>query len=884
VNDDKSLGNGYFGRVTAAPDDPDTVYVMGRSLKQSKDAGAKFEIIKGSPGGDDYHHLWINPEYADHWITAIRPGHRGHAERGQTWSSWYNQPDRPVLPPRHRQPLPVPHLLRPAGQRHGEHHESAATTARSRSATGTPWAPTSATWRSGRAEPGHRVRLGPGRPALALGSPHGEVQNITPWPISSYGERPTDFQYRYSWITPIAMSQRAPYPLYFGAQSLFRSTDQGAHWDECSGDLSGKHEGAKDCTGDLAPPAARDCGYGVVWSIELSPRDNDEIWVGTDDGNVQLTRDGGKNWRNVTPKGLPSWGMVSTIDVYEGAAGTAYVAVDNHRQDDFRPHVFVTHDFGATGSRRTVGFRLTTPSASVRSDPARAGLVYAGTEVGVFVSFDDGGHWQPLQRNLPVAWVRDLEVKGDDLIAATQGRAIWVLDGLNPLRELGPQWKAASEHLFTPGKATRVRKNQNKDTPLPPEEPVGENPPTGVIVDYWLAKGRRGRSHARDPRREGQGRAALVQQRRASEAEVRPLLQRGLGRAAAAGLGEGRRAPPGLGLPLPAPARTAVRILDRRGARASTARCCRRARWRRRANTRWCSCQRQGASRQGHRAHGSARRGAARRHGGFARVLARDRARARPLRADARRGAGRAQAARRAGRTREGREARAGGAGKQAAELDKQLDAILAGDGDTNTNLAGIGNAVLGVATDTEGTDRAPTKGQRDVVAASVARLERAEAIWQAFKAKDLAALDTSLKTAQFEPIHIPTAEEIDAGWARRARTCRDAACFARLLAFACCCRPQAPRPRPGSCRWAAPVRVCAAGVDDPHRRHRRVPEPRRLSQRGRRRWRVPLRAGLRRRWPGRQRRRQLRYLARDRHVSEGGRVRLLLRAPRRAG
>src|SRR5204862_3496118 len=157
----------------------------------------------------------------------------------------------------------------------------------------------------------------------------------------------------------------------------------------------------------------------------------------------QLTRDGGKTWSNVTPKALPPWAMVSTIDVFEGAPGTAYVAVDNHRQDDFRPRVFVTHDFGASWTEANEGLPAGHVVSVVRSDPARAGVLYAGTEIGVYVSFDDGQKWQPLQRNLPVAWVRDLEVKGDDLIAATQGRAIWVLDGLNPLRELAPEWKVA---------------------------------------------------------------------------------------------------------------------------------------------------------------------------------------------------------------------------------------------------------------------------------------------------------------------------------------------------------------------------------------------------------------------------------------------------------
>ncbi len=206
-----------------------------------------------------------------------------------------------------------------------------------------------------------------------------------------------------------------------GAQVLFRSLDQGKHWDTISPDLTGKTDGAQHCDGDVAVEHASACGYGVIFSIAPSPHSNDEIWIGTDDGLIQLTRDGGKSWNNVTPKGIPAWAKVSALDVSALDAGTAYAAVDNHRQDDFRPRILRTHDYGASWSEIANGLPDGHFVSVVRADPVRRGLLYAGTDTGVFVSFDDGDHWQPLQRNLPVAWVRDLLVHGNDLIAATQG-------------------------------------------------------------------------------------------------------------------------------------------------------------------------------------------------------------------------------------------------------------------------------------------------------------------------------------------------------------------------------------------------------------------------------------------------------------------------------
>jgi hypothetical protein len=315
---------------------------------------------------------------------------------------------------------------------------------------------------------------------------NGEVQNISPWPISSYGERLTDVQQRYSWITPIAMSKIDPYPLYLGSQNLWRSTDQGSTWEKLGPDLSAADPTARDCGGNLDSARARACGYGVIWSIGLSTRDNSEIWAGTDDGLVRLTRDGGKSWADVTPKDVPAWAKIATVEPSPLTPGTAYIAVDNHRQDDFRPFVYRTHDYGRTWVLVTQGLPAGHFVGVVRADPVKAGLIYAGTETGVFVSFDDGARWQSLQRNLPVAWVRDIAVHGNDLIVATQGRAIWVMDDISPLRQHDAV-AAVQDHLFTPATAIRLRKNQNRDTPLPKETPAGRNPPTGAVIDYWLA-------------------------------------------------------------------------------------------------------------------------------------------------------------------------------------------------------------------------------------------------------------------------------------------------------------------------------------------------------------------------------------------------------------
>ncbi|MGH8157402.1 MAG: WD40/YVTN/BNR-like repeat-containing protein [Rhodanobacter sp.] len=486
------LANDYFSRITVDPANRDRLYSAGQSIRRSDDGGKTWEVFKGAPGGDDYHDLWINPKDTQRMITASDQGAVVSVNGGQSWSSWYNQPTGQFY-----------HLAAddqfPYWVYSGQ-QDSGTVGIASRSDYG------SISWRDWRPVGGDERDYDlpyPGDPDIVFGTGlggrvsrwnrrTGVVQNVTPWPVNSYGERPTDFKYHYTWITPIAFSAQAPYALYLGAQVLFRSTDQGQHWDVISPALNAGTPDAQHCDGNPTPEQARACGYGVIYSIAPSPLGNDEIWVGTDDGLVQLTRDGGKSWHNVTPKGLPAWAQIGSLDASALQAGTAYIAVDNHRQDDFNPHAWRTHDYGASWADIAAGLPAGSFVSVVRADPKRAGLLYAGTDRGVFVSLDDGTHWQSLQHNLPTAWVRDLLVHGNDLIAATQGRAIWILDDVSPLRQVTAAIAGAPAHLYTPAAALRVRANENKDTPLPPETPVGQNPPSGAVIDYRLAANAKG--------------------------------------------------------------------------------------------------------------------------------------------------------------------------------------------------------------------------------------------------------------------------------------------------------------------------------------------------------------------------------------------------------
>ena len=752
ANPDGELVNGYFSKLAVLPSDADVVFTMGRSIRRCDQAGAHCVIFKGAPGGDDYHEFWINPRDPSRMITGSDQGTVVTVNGGASWSSWYNQPTGQFyhVATDNRFPYWVY-----AGQQ-----DSGTARVSSRSDYGAitfrDWHPTGADERDDEipdpSDPNIVYGSGLGGRLTRWDARDGQTQNITPWPISSYGARPTQYSFRYTWITPIAVSAQPPHALYFGSQTLYRSTDQGAHWDPVSRDLSAKSTEGKTCEGDLDASQARACGYGVIYDIAPSPRAKDEIWVGTDDGLVQLTRDGGKTWSNVTPPAVPAWAKIARVDPSAAVEGVAYIAVDNHRQDDFRPHVFKTRDFGKTWSEIVTGLPADHFVDVVRGDPERDGLLYAGTEAGVFVSLDDGAHWQSLTRNLPGVWVRDLVVKDRDLVIATQGRALWILDDVARLRQIAASPSGAAAALFAPSPAYRLRLSQGKDTPLPPEEPQGQNPPTGALIDYWLpADVARVELEVRDS-------SGKVVRRFASDDKperlpVEPYFH-----------SRWQVAPPMLS----AKAGAHRFVWNLRGVRPKS------------AHFEYTIAATAG------RDTPALPEGVLVAPGDYTLVMkAGDRELKSKLvvkgdprvRVDTQAiAAAHALYAEVAAELARGYVAigELAALKKQADALAKQkkepaLDALVAAaaplsaaEGEQGLNFGAITETLAGIATDLEGSDRLPTQAQRDVLAVLRKRHAATFAAWDAVKAKELVAANAALVTAGLKPIVLPKPEEID--------------------------------------------------------------------------------------------------------------------------
>jgi hypothetical protein len=297
-----------------------------------------------------------------------------------------------------------------------------------------------------------------------------QTQDIQPWPHDAFSVPIDKRQYRFTWTSPLVFDPIDKTTLYFGSQRLLKTVDGGLHW-------------------AFASPVLTRGDSGVIYAVAPSPKHEGIIWAGADDGKVQVTVDRGLHWRDVTPPDLAPWSKASIIDASALDSATAYVAIDRHRLDDVAPYIYRTHDLGKHWSRADNGIPIGAYVRAVRADPVRKGLLYAGTERGVYVSHDDGDDWQSLQLNLPMSPIHDLVVHDGDLIVATHGRSFWVLDDVSPFREK----TEGDVHLFAPARAIRVRRSVNLDTPLPPETPHGDNPPAGAIIDYFL------RSHPSGP-------------------------------------------------------------------------------------------------------------------------------------------------------------------------------------------------------------------------------------------------------------------------------------------------------------------------------------------------------------------------------------------------
>ncbi len=483
VNSDRRIGGrgpGAMG-IAVAPDNPDVIYVANTTTWKSTDGGKTFFGFKGAPGGDDYQRIWISAENPQIIALTADQGAAISVNGGATWSSWYNQPTAQFydVTTDNRFPYWV----------YGGQQESGSVATKSRSDYGEisfrDWS------LPGVFEYG-RLLVDPTDANIVYGAKLtrtrqdiGEVADIAPEAIRR-GE------YRYNRTLPLAFSPFDPKTLYFGANVLFKTSDQGRSWSIISPDLTRESYEMPANLGEFsAGDPEKGKHRGTIYALATSFKEPDTIWAGTDDGLIQLTRDGGKTWKNVTPPQLKAWSKVSIMEASHFDAGTAYAAINSFRLDDLHAHIYRTRDFGATWQEITAGMAENAPSNVVREDAKRRGLLFAGTETCVYVSFNDGDSWQLLQLNLPHTSMRDLTIHGDDLVVGTHGRSFWILDDITPLRQLSDEVAKSPVFLFAPEEAVRWRWNRNPDTPLPPEVPAGKNPPDGAIIDYFLGNAAR---------------------------------------------------------------------------------------------------------------------------------------------------------------------------------------------------------------------------------------------------------------------------------------------------------------------------------------------------------------------------------------------------------
>ncbi len=478
VNKDPRLwGRGSdFAEVKVNPKNADIVFVANVASFKSVDGGKTFIGFKGAPGGDDYHRIWINPNDPDIILFAVDQGATITVNGGETWSSWYNQPTAQFyhVSTDNRYPYWVC----------GGQQESGSACVASRGRTGAigAW-----DWETVGVEEYGYVAPDPLNPDIVYGGKltrfdrrTRQVQNIMPEAVRSG-------KYRWLRTAPVVFSPVDDRTLYFAGNVLFKTTTGGQSWEIISPDLSREKWDVPENVGIYrTPEMASMPRRGVIYTIAPSYKDINTIWAGTDDGLIHVTRDGGRSWQNVSPPELKSWAKVSLIDAGRFDANTAYAAINTFRLDDLRPHILRTHDGGKTWKEIVNGIPNGGIVNAVREDPVRKGLLYAGTEQAVYFSIDDGENWQPLRLNMPATSIRDLVVKDDDLVVGTHGRSFWILDDLTPLRQIDAQSRSADAILFAPQLATRVRRSLHTDTPFPPEEPAGQNPPDGAIINYYL--------------------------------------------------------------------------------------------------------------------------------------------------------------------------------------------------------------------------------------------------------------------------------------------------------------------------------------------------------------------------------------------------------------
>ncbi|MGO9802576.1 MAG: WD40/YVTN/BNR-like repeat-containing protein [Steroidobacteraceae bacterium] len=472
------IGGGDLTVVRVDPTNPDVVYSMGIVTMKSTDGGRTWVSLRGAPGGDDYQNLWINPNDSHILALVSDQGAVITVNGGETWSSWLNQPTAQLY---HVSATPTFPYRLCAGQQ-----ESGSVCIASRgndgSITDRDWHPV------GTIEYGY-VAPDPLDPDVIYGAGRtevskfhvstGQVQNVTPLPVRGPDVRADRTQ-------PLMFSPLDPHVLYYAANRLYRTSDGGMNWTAISPDLA-REAGALPASVATQHPKDAQQQRGVIYALGPSPKSADTLWAGTDDGLVWVTRDGGGHWANVTPAELIPWSKVTQIEPSHFNLDTAYVSVSRLRIDDLHPFLYRTRDGGKTWQAISAGLPANAPVNSVREDPERRGLLFAATETSVWVSFDDGEHWDSLQLNLPHTSMRDLLIHGSDLIVATHGRSFWVLDDISRLRQL-PTTAMRATLLFRPAAAYRVHRSTWTDTPIPPDEPLAANPPAGAVIEFFLPR------------------------------------------------------------------------------------------------------------------------------------------------------------------------------------------------------------------------------------------------------------------------------------------------------------------------------------------------------------------------------------------------------------
>jgi photosystem II stability/assembly factor-like uncharacterized protein len=471
----------YYMHIVADPQNPDAVYVMNVDFHKSSDGGRTWNKIS-VPHGDN-HGLWIDPRNTSRMIAVNDGGATVTMDGGKSWTNQLNQPTAQIyhVSTDNRYPYFI----------YGAQQDNTSLTIASRGEGGaidrTDWYPVAG------GEAGFIV-ADPTNPLITYGGEYqgqistynkatGQYKAISVQPIVSDAMGASKLEHRFQWTAPIMFSPNNPKVLYHAGERLFKTSDAGNHWEAISPDLT-RDDKSKQLPsgGEITIDDTGTEYYDTIFALAESSVKPGVIWAGTDDGLIQVTQDGGKNWTNVTPKDLPEWSRISGIDASPFNVGTAYVAIDRRQNDDLKPYFYKTSDFGKTWTKIVKGISEPSFARAIREDPKRKGLLYAGTETGVFVSYDDGANWESLKLNLPTTPVHDLVIKGDDLVLATHGRGFWVLDDLSPVRQHSDALKNEAAHLFTP--ATAVRSQYSSGRRKSPT--AGENPPTGAVLYYEL--------------------------------------------------------------------------------------------------------------------------------------------------------------------------------------------------------------------------------------------------------------------------------------------------------------------------------------------------------------------------------------------------------------